>query len=478
MNNHKLRCYVWIPTAIAAASIAWGASAAPAQSEPQAMPVDTKDTPLPPAIVLPGPPNPPPPDVPATPITADLAAIIALRHQPGITAAAGQLEAAAGYTKQSRAGLLPSVVASAGYTESKIVKAAGTSTSISSLLASAASSAKGPDATDFIELRQLLFDFGHTSNLAAQASALETASSFDLTSAQANTVLTVKQDFYNLAQTQRLVGVNEDNYRAQYQHLAEARARQVAGIGLVSDVVQAQTAVSDAALQLNIARNNDQIARVTLALAMGLDPRTPIQAADSDEAAPNTSDLNALVADALRNRPEVRAASASVKAAQAAVSAARTSILPSISGVVGYAGKDTEFPPNGGSVAGGLVLSVDPFDSGLTAGKIKQARGELLTAQANLTSAEQSVSSDVAQAYLNTLLADQRVSTANDEVTNALEAVHLAEGRFRAGIAIFLEVTDAQAALVSARTNLVNARSSMDQARAALSHAIGPQAGR
>jgi outer membrane protein TolC len=47
------------------------------------------------------------------------------------------------------------------------------------------------------------------------------------------------------------------------------------------------------------------------------------------------------------------------------------------------------------------------------------------------------------------------------------------EGRYRAGLGIFLDVIDAQAALTTANANLVNAQSALDQSRAALYRALG-----
>ena len=63
--------------------------------------------------------------------------------------------------------------------------------------------------------------------------------------------------------------------------------------------------------------------------------------------------------------------------------------------------------------------------------------------------------------------------TSDAEVANALEALRLVEGRYKAGLGAFLDVLDAQTAFIKADSNRVNARTSVDQARAALSHAIG-----
>ena len=63
------------------------------------------------------------------------------------------------------------------------------------------------------------------------------------------------------------------------------------------------------------------------------------------------------------------------------------------------------------------------------------------------------------------------------QVTNALEGVRLATGRYRGGVGTFLEVTDAQAALVLAQTNQVNAETALQSQRAALQRAIGAPLG-
>lgn len=63
--------------------------------------------------------------------------------------------------------------------------------------------------------------------------------------------------------------------------------------------------------------------------------------------------------------------------------------------------------------------------------------------------------------------------TSDAEVANTLEALRLVEGRYKAGLGAFLDVLDAQTALIKADSNRVNARTSVDQARAALAHAIG-----
>ncbi len=92
--------------------------------------------------------------------------------------------------------------------------------------------------------------------------------------------------------------------------------------------------------------------------------------------------------------------------------------------------------------------------------------------QAQLAATTLTVTADVSQAYLNAKTAEQRLATATAGMANAEEGVRLAQGRYAAGIGVFLDVLDAQNALVTAQTNRVNAQSAINQARATLAHAL------
>lgn len=452
------RCFISCSTAVLVLSLC--PVAVPAQERTPPVQPKITETPLPPPVTLPAPPAQPA-DVPNRPLTVEEAAFIALRHQPDITAAQGGVYAAQGRHEQAKSGLYPTLDTSAGYTNVALAPTGLVPTTVSGFQVAAT-------------LRQLIFDFNHTRDLVKQARALERSAGANLTRVQSDTVLQVKQAFYTYSQDMRLVTVNEANVRNAQSHLALAQARLNVGLGLPADVVRAQTAVADAIFSLNVARNAASTARVRLAELMGIDPRTPVEPADTNEPATAADDPNALTALALRQRPEMVQANLNVVAARYAVSAARTVNAPAISADAGLLqrGRDLTITGNN-TVTVGVVLQWTPFDAGFTAGRVEEARGNLLTAEANLQSTRLAVTSDVAQAYLNLKTAEQRLVTAEAEVANATEAVRLTEGRYKSGLGTFLDLLDAQTALVTADTNRVNARSAVNQATAALAHAIG-----
>lgn len=460
------------------------APAAPAPlSAPPLEPLGTPAKPTPPlqpAVVeapLPEPLDVPPPpgvEVPARPLTAEDLATIALCHQPQISAAQGQDTAAAGRTQQERSQLHPQVTLSAGYNRTV---AAGNN-AISGVGGpgqgtTGGAVGQGSGASLVLVGRQLLWDDGHTRATAAQARASAVAARINVDQVRQDTVWQVKLGYYTYLQSMRLIDVAAANLGDQKAHLSLAQARLNAGVGLPSDVVRAQAAVADATYQLTSARATAATNRVALALQAGLDPRTPLPVDSGAEPPVVLASLETLVEAALHNRPGVRQLRAAVEAAKWGVKVARTNNKPEVTASAGLTSFGNVLPTSQMSFLLGIGLVWSAYDSGLTAGMVKEAQGNLQTAEAQLCAQTLIVISDVSQAYVNVQAAQQKVQTAEAEVVNAREALRLAEGRYRAGAGVFLDVLDAQSALVSANTNLVNAQTGVNQAIVTLAHAVG-----
>jgi len=435
-----------------------------------AAPVGAQAAPTPPATQPPLPElvAPPLPAGAASPVPTDRpitlkdAIALALREQPALALSGAALAAAAGRTRQAASGYFPTLSVSAQRTQvgpSAGGGAGGTST--------------GGAYTTNLSGRQLLYDFGKTPSQVAQARNAQQSASQALAQARQDIVNQVKQAYYTLLQDRRLVKVQERNVSDQQAHLELARARFEAGLAPHSDVVRAETAVSNAILNLATAQNAAAVARVTLNIVMGVDARARTTAEETEEPLPALPAAEALVEQALGNRPEIRQLRADVAAAQAAVSVARTTNRPSLFANGNYGLSGTDFPPSDKSWAYGVSLQWPIFDVGLTKGRVEETQANVRSALANLRQGEQTVGSEVVQAYLDVRTADQKVKAAAGEVANAEESLGLATGRYQAGVAAYIEVIDAETALITAQTNQVNAVYGLSIARAALARALG-----
>lgn len=448
----SLRCLV--PSLLLSGLMIW--SAGWGQPTPPVMP-KIQEVELPPPVELPAP-ETPDTAAPTAPITAADAAAIALHNQPSVAVATAGVNAAQGRTQAVRSGLKPQATLSAG------LNATHTD----------GSGAGGPsDFQASATLSKLVYDYNHTRDLVRQALAQEDVAKANLTTVQADLVLRVKLNFYGFVQAMGLVKVAESNVRNQQQHLQLAQARLKSGLGLPYDVVRAQTAYSDAVYGLTVARNGASQARVALAQLLGLDPRTPLTPASGAEASPPPQTVQQLVDEAVQHRPEMVQAEAAIVAARYALAAARTVNSPVVTGSLGVSRRGDVILPENGLITIGVGVQWNALDGGFTKGQVQVTQANLDAATAQQEAIRLQVVSDVSQAYLDLQTAEQGAVTAQAEVTNATEALRLAEGRYRAGLGVFIDVLDAQAALDAASINEVNARSATEQARAALERAVG-----
>jgi len=437
-----------------------------------------------PPITVPGRVTVPPPaqsEVENRPLTADEAARIALQRQPLVEAARASIEAAIGRTQAVRAGLGPSVTLGAGYTRTEVLSGSGAAGGgvpdpnggTGGNVGGAGGAGGTTNVRTSVAVNQLLFDFNRTRDQVRQQAALESAARENLTRVQADLVLQVKQRFYDLAQARRLTLVSEGNLTNRQAQLAVAQARLNEGLGAPADVVRARTSLADAVIALTQARAGEETSRLLLAEALGVDPRTPIEPALDEEPVEPVEELQSMVDTALRLRPEIRQAQASIRAAELGVAVARRGNNPSVNLSLGLNGRGESNPFDSQNASLGINLSWPIFDSGLTAGRTRTARADEQTARADLRRTELTVVGEVSRSYVDLLTAEQRLVSSIEQLANARELVRLAEGRYRGGIGTFLEITDAQNSLFAAERNVEGARGDVARARAALRRATG-----
>jgi outer membrane protein len=423
-------------------------------------------------VTLPAP-DKTPPAVVNRPLTADEAARIALHFQPTIGIARGNVASAHGRTTQVRAGLYPQVVAGTGYDNLQSLSGYGilpTQSPTGFLLPTA--SPVDPFTAE-LQIKQLIYDFNLTRNLVRQSKAFEEVALSNLDQAQSDLVFSVKSSYYAYEFSERLVDVNQQNLDNRQRQLDLAQSRIKNGIGLPSDVVTAETSKSQAILALNLARDNAEQAKVSLLTKMGIDPLTPIALVPSEEPLYDIDSPKPLLQTAMLKRPEIRAAEQAVVASKYGVKAARAVDLPTIFAGLGAGTRGLDSTLNDNTVSFQVGIQIPIYDGGTRSGAIQFSKGQLSSAVSQLLVIVQTVQNDVAAAYLSLKSAEQRVTIAENEVANASEGVRIAEGRYRSGLGLFLDITTAQSLLLTALTDQNLAHQALSQARTKVRFATG-----
>ncbi len=402
---------------------------------------------------------------PGTKLSVAEAVRIALANHPDIALSAASVQSSAGALRQQKSGLGPSLTLSATEQHSRTMRISGSSANVA-----------GETGSASVEVSQLVYDFGRTNGSVNAARQDLKAAKYALDGTRIQVVLAAKQGFYGYVQARRLTAVAEQQLHDQQQHLDEAQARYQAGDAAWGDVPRALASVASAQASLTSAQRDELEARMTLAEAMGVDPRTVVDVGEQPEAAADVKP-DALVDQALRNRPEMAQARANLEAAKVRLSVSRLAQAPQISAFGGMSASNSSFSDSAsGQAYVGISLTATPFDSGLTRGKIEQSRAAVASAEASLRSTQQSVTQSVLAAHLDLQTAIQQAASAEAQVASAEESLRVAEGRYRAGEGTLLDVTDAQTTANEARVSLVNARAKISLSAAALAYQLGQPA--
>lgn len=303
----------------------------------------------------------------------------------------------------------------------------------------------------------------------------EALSRLELARVRQDLALNVRNGFYNVLRSEAFVRVNEAAVAQSEEQLRVTQAQRDAGVASDFDVLRARTQLDNNRQALISARNQVNIGKNAFANLLGIDPSTPINPEVPDVPALPALGETPLLEQALRQRPEYLQADTNILLARKNTRLARRNLEPyvnvNLSGVLnGTSGVPSD---DRASAAVGVTLTVPLYDGGATRAAVESARSGERQSLIQKDQFVRGIKAEVQQAIIAVRDANERTSVAGQTVTQAREALRLANVRFRAGVGTQLEINDAQTALTQAETNEVNARYDYLSALARLSRAVG-----
>lgn len=397
---------------------------------------------------------------------------IAVALQPSLKIAEAQVTEARGLLIEARSGLYPNLGLTGTYGYQARLGQLGVSGTSSSTTGPAGASGFSTE----VQLKQLLFDFGRTAAFVTQAAESAKEAKSLQTKAVQDLAYAVEQQFYLAVQADEQAAVDLADVKVQQDSLDLATGLLKEGQGAPSDVVTAESNLNNSTLTLAEAEANALSAKVTLAALIGIDPRTPLTLSDSFNAAdpsPGLPPLKDAVNSALLHRPDFLAAADAVKSNQAGLKGNRLALAPSVALGVAVGSRGDTDPFETDATGASVTVTIPLGDGGLTQGKVEQAKGSLAAAIATMAQVQLQVIQDTSQAYIGVQSALNRQKIAQAGVANGLESLKLAQGRYKAGIGLLLEITTAEAAYLTAQSNLLTANAQLATSFAQYHHAVG-----
>ncbi len=324
----------------------------------------------------------------------------------------------------------------------------------------------------------LLYDFGGRSASLENAKQLLIAANATRDSTLQANFLAAVQAYYALLSARATVISSRAAEASAREALSAAQARYQAGVATPADKLQAQTALSQATLNLITAQGNERTAQGSLANVMGFDASQPFELSPFPESTPDPvveQDIGQLITEARQKRPDLAAADAQIKAAEAQLEATRATGMPSLNLNASTSNSRTTGLPGTNSGSIGVTLSVPLFTGFRNTYQNRVAERQLEGKVASRDLLANQVALDVWKAYQALLTNSQALRTADDLVASATASEAMTLGRYKAGISglSIVDVLNAQSALASARQQRVNALYNFLASRMTLAQAIG-----
>jgi outer membrane protein TolC len=265
----------------------------------------------------------------------------------------------------------------------------------------------------------------------------------------------VAQAYYGAASTLQVVAIQERQLAISLAHERDARVRVDAGAAPKVTLLRAE--IDRARAEQDLKRAQNAYAGAKLAIATLLDrPDSRFEVAVPDS--PRLpADLDALERSATERRPDVRAAGTTVRQAERSHDGVLARYAPTLGAFArwqwanqaGFSGRESAW-------ALGLALDWALFDGGLRESDLREAAARVREAEATRDAARARALDEVRRGRLDLDSAVANREKAKEQLALARENQKLVDVNYRAGAATYLEVTDANAALLSAELTQVS----------------------
>ncbi len=321
---------------------------------------------------------------------------------------------------------------------------------------------------------QLLTDFGRTRDLGASATLKADAQQQDAADRQANVLLQVDRAYFEALRAQAVARVAERTVAARQLVVDQVAALASSGLKSALDVSFARVNLSEAQLLLVQARNDVEASYAALSAALGHPRASAYELADEPLPDAPSPDVDGLIARALRDRPDVARERLAGEAQLKFASAERALWFPSVS-LIGAAGLTPyrQVGLNSQYSAVGVNITVPLTNGNLYSARRAEANFRASAQQQSRQELENRVARDTRIAWLAAQTAFERVGLADQLLSQASDALDLAQERYNLGLSSIVELTQAQLNQTRAQIEQATARYEYQSRTAALRFQTG-----
>jgi outer membrane protein len=391
---------------------------------------------------------------------------IAVRNHPRIASAALSAEASGFVVKEVRSAYYPTLsgnVTGVGSEHNSVLSAGAVTTSSIYNRASTG-----------VVANQLVTDFGRTASLEQSAKLRNASQNQNVTNIRAQVLIEVQQAYYQALAAASILKVAQATLDLRRVTLRQVSALAQSGLRSTVDVSFAQVNASQAELDLFRADNDTKASHARLSAALGYGRDQPFSLTDEPLPAALDPDVDALIAQAIRERPDLAALQLNRDALDRYAEAEKRLRNPTLNAaaVAGVAPiRDDRLPET--YSAAGVNLNIPVLNGGLFKARRGEAESRAAAASKDVQDLSVQVARDVRVAWLDANDAFQRLDVTARLVAEADENLRLAQARYDNALSSIVELNQAQLNQTSAEIAAASAKYEYLSRRAALNFAMG-----
>jgi outer membrane protein TolC len=286
--------------------------------------------------------------------------------------------------------------------------------------------------------------------------------------------LTVGNAYLQIIEASSRIEAQEAQVRNAKALYDQAVDQVQAGTAPRIDATRTEVQLHTEEYNLSVARNNFEVAKLTLGRAIGLPLGQQFQLADALPYSDiNPPDVDDALQMAYKSRRDFLSALDSQKAAAQTLSAAKGERYPTVAVNGDYGDIGPTFGQSHGIFAFQVGIRVPLFTGGRIKGDITQAEAALRQRKAEGENIRGQIDYDVRTAFLNLKAAREQVDVAKQNVALANENVRRSKDRFTSGVTDSVEVVQAEQALASANDQYITSLYNHNFTKLSLARALG-----
>ncbi len=414
-------------------------------------------------------------------LTVDECVEIALEQNPDIIMSEFSYKIAGKEVTTSLANLLPSISADLSYYHSvrgpssrlKIDPRTGIPVPVQPYEIKSWSSNVG------LSVNETLFNGGSNIYNIKRAVASKQSSKFNLKLTKQNTVLIVKERYYNLLKAEALLEVAEETLKSSEESYKRAQVLFEVGKAPKSDVLKAKVQLENDRLSLITAENDLSVARASLNHVLGFDVNKKIKVIEKLDVPEYSIEYEDVVHNASQNHPSLLKNKFDLKASKASVGMAVGRFLPSVRAYYSYSWGNEEINEIDNmfdtdySWYLGIGLSMPIFQGFSRVAAVSRAKLNKMSQDKKLEQVKRDVALEAQHSYFYLNQAKKKIGVTQEAVESAEEDLRLNKEKYRLGSGTMLDLLNAQVSYSQAKSDHIQSLYDYKYAIARVEKAMG-----